>query len=373
MLFNTIRRYSSTFKELNKYSNKINEKITINNLLEYKNIKKKHRKFFLNEDLKSRISEKIIELENFPYGISMMPSIKKVNKWYLQTFKELEKINFNYNETNLQYNKTLENIYDRHSSTLITIANGINEYKDHLKSIYGNNFSLGNYLKYNDRGKTIDEYLNNFYTNRISIRLLISHYLELENPFHNDILQNGIVSINEPLNNIIHEACDVASIICEKNYNKSPKVAIKCIGDAPIFPYIKNNMFYIFLEILKNSMKGSVDKSNEPNDISITIYNNNDIVSVKVEDYGIGIKYNNLKKIWSYFYSTAEIQRMNLIYDDMKDFDKTTPLAGFGYGLPITKISVNYFNDDIFINSIEGYGTDVILHFHKNKNTNFIN
>ena len=37
-----------------------------------------------------------------------------------------------------------------------------NEYKDYLKSIYGNNFSLGNYLKYNDRGKTIDEYLNNF-------------------------------------------------------------------------------------------------------------------------------------------------------------------------------------------------------------------
>lgn len=356
------KRNFSTLVELNKYSNKVNKKITINNLLEYKSINKNNRKKLLNEDLKSRISEKIIELENFPYGISMMPSIKRVNEWYIQTFRELENANLNKKK---EYNKTLENIYDRHSSTLITVANGIMEYKDYIKGIYGDNFSLGNYLKFNNRGKIIDEYLNTFYTNRISIRLLISHYLELENANHNDIQQNGIVSINEPLTSVIDEASEIASIICEKNYNNSPNVIIESYGEIPIFPYIRNNMFYIFLEILKNSMKGTMDKGRELNDISIKVFNYDDVVTVKISDNGIGIKHRNLKNIWSYFFSTAEVRRIGLEYDDMKDFDKSTPLAGFGYGLPITKMSVNYFNDDICITSIEKYGTDVVLHFHK--------
>lgn len=123
---NIFKRCFSTLKNINKYSGRINKKLTIKNLLEFKNVKKNHRKQLLNEDLKSRLSEKIIEIENFPYGISMMPSIKKVNKWYIKSFNELNNINL-YGNNN--YKKTLENIYDRHSSTLITVANGINEYK----------------------------------------------------------------------------------------------------------------------------------------------------------------------------------------------------------------------------------------------------
>jgi signal transduction histidine kinase len=357
------RRNFSTLVELNKYSNKVNKKITINNLLKYKSINKNYRIKLLNEELKSRISEKIVELENFPYGISMMPSIKKVNEWYIQTFKELEEADLNKKR---EYNKILENIYDRHSSTLITVANGIMEYKDYIKEIYGDNFVLGNYLKFNNRGKIIDNYLNTFYTNRISIRLLISHYLELENSSHNNIHQNGIVSINEPLTCVIEEASEIASFICEKNYNYSPNVIIENMCEKSVFPYIRNNMFYIFLEILKNSMKGTIDKGNELNDIIVKVFNNDDVITVKISDNGIGIKHKNLKYIWSYFFSTANIQRIILDYDDIKDFDKSTPLAGFGYGLPITKMSVNYFNDDISITSIEGNGTDVVLHFQKN-------
>jgi signal transduction histidine kinase len=128
-------------------------------------------------------------------------------------------------------------------------------------------------------------------------------------------------------------------------------------------------MYYIFVEILKNSIKSTLDKYNITGyleDINILICNNSDNITIKISDKGNGIKYYNLKHVWSYFYSTSKIQRLNLNNDEIKDFDKTTPLAGFGYGLPITKLSVEYFNDDIFINSIEDMGTDVLLHFQKN-------
>lgn len=360
------KRCFSTIKNINKYSGRINKKLTIKNLLEFKNVNKNYRKQFLNEDLKSRLSEKIIEIENFPYGISMMPSIKKVNEWYIKSFNELNNIDLLENNN---YKKTLENIYDRHSSTLITVANGINEYKSFLKELYGKDFDLQYYLKNNNRGKNINNYLNDFYTNRISIRLIISHYLELSNENKNNIHYNGIVSINEPLTNVLNEAIEVTSIICERNYDEVPDVKIEIKGDIPKFPFIRNNMYYIFIELLKNSMKSTLDKYKNTGyleDIDILICNNNDNVTIKISDKGNGIKYYNLKHVWSYFYSTAKIQRLNLNYDEIKDFDKTTPLAGFGYGLPITKLSVEYFNDNIFINSIEDVGTDVLLYFQKN-------
>lgn len=360
------KRCFSTIKNINKYSGRINKKLTIKNLLEFKNVNKNYRKQFLNEDLKSRLSEKIIEIENFPYGISMMPSIKKVNEWYIKSFNELNNIDLLENNN---YKKTLENIYDRHSSTLITVANGINEYKSFLKELYGQDFDLQYYLKNNNRGKNINNYLNDFYTNRISIRLIISHYLELSNENKNNIHYNGIVSINEPLTNVLNEAIEVTSIICERNYDEVPDVKIEIKGDIPQFPFIRNNMYYIFIEILKNSMKSTLDKYKNTGyleDINILICNNNDNITIKISDKGNGIKYYNLKHVWSYFYSTAKIQRLNLNYDEIKDFDKTTPLAGFGYGLPITKLSVEYFNDNIFINSIEDVGTDVLLYFQKN-------
>jgi len=71
-----------------------------------------------------------------------------------------------------------------------------------------------------------------------------------------------------------------------------------------------------------------------------------------------------LSRIWDYFYSSSEnkfIDIQNL--DELDDFDKKAPLSGFGYGLPITKLYVDYFDGIITINSIKNIGTDVYLHF----------
>ena len=74
------------FKNIDKYSKRINNKISINNLLKFKDMTQNNRSRMLNEDLKGRLAEKIIEIENFPNGISMMPSVQKVNKLYIQSF-----------------------------------------------------------------------------------------------------------------------------------------------------------------------------------------------------------------------------------------------------------------------------------------------
>jgi pyruvate dehydrogenase kinase 2/3/4 len=72
-----------------------------------------------------------------------------------------------------------------------------------------------------------------------------------------------------------------------------------------------------------------------------------------------------MQKIWSYLYTTAttpvEIQKLH----DYPDFGKDAPLAGFGFGLPISRLYSQYFGGDLQVMSMEGYGTDAYLFLHR--------
>ena len=47
---------------------------------------------------------------------------------------------------------------------------------------------------------------------------------------------------------------------------------------------------------------------------------------------------------------------------EIKDFDSATPLAGLGYGLPISRNYARSFDGELTIMSMEGYGTDSFIY-----------
>jgi len=79
-----------------------------------------------------------------------------------------------------------------------------------------------------------------------------------------------------------------------------------------------------------------------------------------------GIPRSSIGRIWSYMYTTAGNHAFeHLGLHVPSDFGQDSPLAGLGYGLPISRLFARYFGGDLRIISMEGYGTDAYLHLKR--------
>ena len=67
-----------------------------------------------------------------------------------------------------------------------------------------------------------------------------------------------------------------------------------------------------------------------------------DWILIKIQDNGSGIHEKDMDKIWYYSYTTHPIDTSEIV--EQTDFSIKSPLSGFGYGLPISEIYINFFN-----------------------------
>ena len=91
-------------------------------------------------------------------------------------------------------------------------------------------------------------------------------------------------------------------------------------------------------------------------------------ITIKVSDEGGGISRSNMKHVWSYAFSTANpsIQTGFLDQNTMSEYDPMrSPLAGLGYGLPISRQYARYFGGDLVIMPMEGHGCDVFIYLNR--------
>jgi pyruvate dehydrogenase kinase 2/3/4 len=97
----------------------------------------------------------------------------------------------------------------------------------------------------------------------------------------------------------------------------------------------------------------------------------NEDVVIKVSDEGGGIPRSHIKKIWSYLFTTADPSIQESIVGTTQHVDHGTdsPLAGLGYGLPISRSYCRYFGGDLSIMSMEGFGTDAFVYLTRLGNT----
>lgn len=74
----------------------------------------------------------------------------------------------------------------------------------------------------------------------------------------------------------------------------------------------------------------------------------------QLSDVGGGIPRSKLDLLFQYMYSTAP--------QPSRSDTASAPLAGYGYGLPLSRLYARYFQGDLVLSSVEGYGTDASIY-----------
>eukprot|EP00551_Chaetoceros_affinis_P004241 CAMPEP_0203665626 /NCGR_PEP_ID=MMETSP0090-20130426/2812_1 /ASSEMBLY_ACC=CAM_ASM_001088 /TAXON_ID=426623 /ORGANISM="Chaetoceros affinis, Strain CCMP159" /LENGTH=529 /DNA_ID=CAMNT_0050529247 /DNA_START=148 /DNA_END=1737 /DNA_ORIENTATION=+ len=341
---------------------------------------------FLRHELPIRLAHRIQDLERVPF-MKEMQSVQQVKELYITSLLELNSIDKNI--SNLQDEENfalmLEGIYERHSSVLVQMARGAFELRAGVQNGTINLDSYNDKHRHNHTGvlnrkkvhfdmmEETHAFLDRFYISRIGIRVLIGQYLSLrQKPVQNYI---GLICLHSSPYEIVKRAIDDAAFMCTRKYGDSPEVIITGRLDLT-FPYVPTHLHYIMLELLKNSMRATVDwhgidADYPPIKVVIADGKDNEDVVIKVSDEGGGIPRSNMKRIWSYLFTTADpaIQEGMVAFNENVDHSVDSPLAGLGYGLPISRSYARYFGGDLSLMSMEGYGTDAFVYLTRLGNT----
>ena len=315
---------------------------------------------FLRRELPIRLAHRIHDLGHCA-PLSDMPSVQRVRELYTQSYCEISHFSETIDtpEKEEEFAALIENIYERHSSVLVQMAKGAFEFRSAVR---------GQQENYEIQEDT-NAFLDRFYLDRIGIRVLIGQYLALRQPPVKNYV--GIICSQTSPYEIVKRAIDDAAFMCSRKYGDAPEVIMSGRLDLT-FPYVPTHLHYILLELLKNSMRATVewhgiDEDYPPIKVIIADGDENEDVVIKVSDEGGGIPRSNIDKIWSYLFTTADPQIQENIVGNSSDSNGgvdhgiDSPLAGLGYGLPISRSYCRYFGGDLSIMSMEGYGTDVSL------------
>jgi len=381
---------------------------------------------FLAEELPVRLAHRVKELDELPHNLHAMPSIRRVKDWYAQSFEELitfppivlppnvrqalmmsrpddialpeSKPNPNDPYTNAnnlpsgghsqgngfnklklrvpmerryyantdnvqwppevqdynkRFTKVLEHIKTRHDPTVTTVAQGVLEWKrsQNAKHI----------------GLDMQAWLDRFYLSRIGIRFLIGQHVAINtHQAHEEYV--GIICTKANVHDIVQEAIENARFVCEEHYAmfKGPPVQLICPKDLT-FPYVPGHLSHICFELLKNSLRAVVERYGVDHEeaippIKVVVVEGKEDITVKISDEGGGIPRSAIPLIWTYMYTTMESQSLD---SNFQASDFKAPMAGFGYGLPLSRLYARYFGGDLRLISMDGFGTDVYIHLNR--------
>nr|XP_055036242.1 pyruvate dehydrogenase kinase, isozyme 3b [Misgurnus anguillicaudatus] len=311
---------------------------------------------FLRKELAVRLANTMREVTLLPANILSQPSVKLVQSWYSQSFEELLKYETRSPEDPHTLNDFLDiliKIRNRHNDVVPTMAQGVIEYKE--------KFGFDPFVSSN-----VQYFLDRFYTSRISYRMLINQHTLLFGDAASLAQPKHIGSIDPTCNvaEVVKDAYETAKMLCEQYYMMAPELKISEINSkTPQKPiqvvYVPSHLFHMLFELFKNSMRATVELYENSNEglppVKALVTLGKEDLSIKISDQGGGVPLRKIDRLFNYMYSTAPTPRLD-------PTQTAVPLAGFGYGLPISRLYARYFQGDLKLYSIEGVGTDAVIY-----------
>ncbi|XP_064146066.1 pyruvate dehydrogenase kinase, isozyme 4 isoform X2 [Loxodonta africana] len=271
---------------------------------------------FLRQELPVRLANILKEIDILPDRLVNTSSVQLVKSWYIQSLMDLVEFHEKSPEDQKalsDFVDTLVKVRNRHHNVVPTMAQGIIEYKDACTVDPVTNQNL-------------QYFLDRFYMNRISTRMLMNQHIlifsdsQTGNPTH-----IGSIDPNCDVVAVVQDAFECSRMLCDQYYLTSPELKLTQVnGKFPGQPiqivYVPSHLHHMLFELFKNAMRATVEhQENWPSLTPIEV-----VVVLGKEDLTIK--------------------------------------AGFGYGLPISRLYAKYFQGDLNLYSLSGYGTDAIIY-----------
>jgi pyruvate dehydrogenase kinase 2/3/4 len=267
---------------------------------------------------------------------------------------------------NTRFAETLEGIKRRHDSVVTTIGTD-QPFKDHILSFITNLTYLSiaqGILEYKRKRQrmqidsNIQSFLDRFYMSRIGIRMLIGQHIALTDQRKTaEPNYVGIICTKTNVRELAQEAIENARFVCEDHYGlfDAPKVQLVCRPGLE-FMYVPGHLSHMLFETIKNSLRAVVETHGQDKEdfpvTKVVVAEGKEDITIKISDEGGGIPRSAIPLVWTYMYTTVETTP-NLDPDFNKS-DFKAPMAGFGYGLPISRLYARYFGGDLKLISMEG-------------------
>ncbi|XP_051564097.1 pyruvate dehydrogenase (acetyl-transferring) kinase isozyme 1, mitochondrial-like isoform X1 [Myxocyprinus asiaticus] len=357
-IFRTLMNTASISKHIDFYSRFSPSPLSMKQFIDFgsKNACEKTSFTFLRQELPVRLANIMKEIDLLPDNLLRTASVRLVQSWYMQSFQDIlefkdraiddEKVTHDFTDAVIK-------IRNRHNDVVPTMAQGVVEYKE----TYGTDPITSQNMQY---------FLDRFYMSRISIRMLLNQHTLLfggkvrVNPAHPK--QIGSIDPSCCVTDVVKDAFENARNLCDRYYMNSPELVLEEFNvkgpDKPItVVYVPSHLYHMVFELFKNAMRATMELHEDAMDypsVHVQITLGHEDLTVKVSDRGGGVPLRKIDRLFTYTYSTAPRPQM--------DTSRATPLAGYGYGLPISRLYARYFQGDLKLYSMEGYGTDAVIY-----------
>merc|ERR1712217_725309 len=210
----------------------------------------------------------------------------------------------------------------------------------------------------------------------------MDNYVEMRTPqerFH------GIVCQNMRPVEIIRSIADELIELTQSLYGHAPKVEYRGNLDC-ILDYIPRRVKYMVRELLKNAFRATVERhldsgcsGAELPAVAVELQQGDVHAIIKISDQGGGMSKLQRKEAWQYGWSShvssngdsceafqyaeesCSWDRSSSDGAAASDASRRAELAGYGFGLPLTRLHAQYFGGDVFMQAVPGHGTDLFL------------